>query len=202
MRTQALVAALVALPLSSCSALEGAVGFFREPTPDVERATQAAGAGARVSMPGNWRVSHDTGGNEVVKIHTMTIESSGSALATVQAFSPAIDLDAVQYLKDVADGMQRAVADMTKGVAAAEVGPITRERRAFLGAEREALRTIVTLHVLGERVPTAVTLCAARTPTTTVTLTTTIAVEDEARVVPGFELIASSLAVDGAASAP
>jgi hypothetical protein len=172
-----------------------ACGLFFEPKPDVAKPKTASVAGLQVSYPGNWKTELETADEDGVAISTLTIESSGSAIAIVQVFEPAIDLGADEiydiYLTEMVSATQATAGGIAKLSRDGAPTPFT---RTVLGQPAEGRAGGHTITLFGERVPHKIETLHQDLDDRSVIVVVQAPSEDWARAEPGFALIYDSLA--------
>jgi hypothetical protein len=174
-----------------------ACGFFFEPKPDVDKPKSTSVAGLEVSYPGNWKTELASSRENGVEVDTLTIESSGNAIALVQVFQPAIEFDADEihdiYLTELVSAAQAT----SKGMATlSRDGAPTPFTRTVLGQPAEGRAASHSITLLGERVPHKIETLHQNLPDRSVIVVVQAPTEDWARVEPGFALIYDSLVAE------
>lgn len=176
------------------AALVGGCGFFFEPKPDLENKKTAKVAGLTVDYPGNWKTESESEDVGEVKFSSLTIESSGSALAVIQVFEPGIDLAPAEVFDTYIEGMKEASETEFGGV----VNMKARQAKDF---QRELMKTTwngrqaqVDLALLGETVPHRLQTVQRSTEDKTIIVIVQAPTEDWTTAAPGFDAIYDSLA--------
>lgn len=183
------VASLVlALHLSAC-------GLLSEPTPDVSAPTHYAEHGLAFDFPGNWKAQAETDTTEGIATTMITVESSGSGIAMVQQFKPAVPIDPDEMLGLLTAEMRKAAGEQLGGMMDYSQGGSKPGTRTMLGAERQTRRAEFAVALLGQKVPHTFELVMADLEDRTIVVLLQSADEDLATVKPAFDQIVSTLAV-------
>lgn len=191
-RLPQLAVALSALSLSSLSI--AACGFFMEPTPDVENAKQTSAPGFTLSYPGNWTPSTEVEVVEDTTITTLTVESSGNAVAMLQVYEPALPMSAEQVFGLFMEGVAEAGTEELGGLASVKTGTSAPMERTVMGETWEGRKGTFSVTVLGEQVPATVETVVHVFDERSVVLVTQAPTEDWSKAKPGFTLIEETLA--------
>jgi hypothetical protein len=189
--SRVLLLLLAAVPAAGC---EEVIGFFREPTPDVDDPRAYSRHGLRFSYPGNWAVEEAATEKVAhVTVRTLNVESKGHALAVVQVYTPALELELDDYARDLLGGMNEELKSGWKRLLRTGRARSSDFHDRFLGARRRGRRIRLPIRLATERQPMTIEVRTAAVKAGTVAMMTIIADEDRRRVRPGFELIRASL---------
>jgi len=186
---------LLACVLVGGAGCERVVGFFSEPTAQVDEPQRYEKDAISFSYPGNWKVSEETSQENGIELRTINVESAGNALLMIQSFKPAVEVDLAEHIEVTMKAMQEEVGKQVAGLAGSTRGEVTDFERQLLGERRTGKRAAITITALGEKVPSSVALLGAVLGDRTVLLFTTIPDEDKASVQPGFDQVIDSLKV-------
>ena len=172
----------------------GGCGFFFEPKPDLENKKSAEVAGFSVSYPGNWKTELESEDIDGVKYSSLTIESSGNALAIIQVFEPGVELTPGEAFDFYIEGMKEASETEFGGV-------MNLKLRGSEDFQREVMKTTwngrkgqLDLAVLGETVPHRLQTVQRSTEDKTVVIVVQAPSEDWKTASPGFDAIYDSFA--------
>lgn len=171
-------------------------GFFGEPKPDVTDAQRHTGAGLRFDYPGNWETEVEQEQLDDLTMTMITVTSKhGNAVAIVQQFQPLAEVDPDQIVLDFFEGVREAmpgVADISR----LDGGNAPTIRRQLFGVEREGRKLRYAIKVLGESVPHTVDMFFAQLDDRLIIVYSQIPDDDRDKVMPGFDLIMDSLALE------
>ena len=183
--------------LAAVSSFVVGCGFFVEPTPDVDNPKQASAGGVEVKYPGNWKTSFESETIEGVEFSSLTIESSGNAIAVVQVFEPSVPLGAEEVFTTYMEGVTEASKTEMGGLV--DVGTQTATTvfsHDLFGQSVEGRTATYQLSMLGETVPHRIQTLHSTTDERTVVVVAQAPAEDWAKAEPGFELVYGSMAVN------
>jgi hypothetical protein len=195
--TTATALLLSAALLSGCSSCGDVLGFFVEPTPDIDNPKQYARGGITFSYPGNWNLTQSALAEAGISIDIIEISSQGNAYMAVQVFTPALPLELTEILDETTKVMHEEVSRMTGGLVRSDDGTTRDVSRQVLGAVRPGLERQVTIEVLGERTPHTIEVYGAEFAAISVVVISSAADEDLHKIGPGYALVLDSLAVVG-----
>jgi len=187
--------------LSSCllacvvgsAGCERVVGFFSEPTAQVDTPQRYEKDAISFTYPGNWNVTEETNLENGIEVRNITVASAGNAMVMIQTFEPAVPIELGAHFEVVMTAMQDAVDKQIAGLADGTRGAVTDFERAFLGEQRAGKRGEITVTILGEKVPGLVSMFVAGLGDRTVLLFSTVPDADRAKVEPGFDQVIDSL---------
>ncbi|MEM6292346.1 MAG: hypothetical protein AAGA54_13820 [Myxococcota bacterium] len=180
--------------VAAVSTLALGCGFFMEPTPDVDNPEQASAGAVEVKYPGNWKTSLETDTIEGVEFSSLTIESSGNAIAVVQVFEPAVPLEPdevfTMYMEGVTEASKTEMGGLVDVGTQTATSPFSHD---LLGSSVEGRTATYNLSMLGETVPHKIQTVHTSTDDYTVVVVAQAPAEDWAKAEPGFELIYGSM---------
>jgi hypothetical protein len=177
--------------------LGGTLGchLLGEPTPNVGSPNHHAAHGLEFDYPGNWTLKGEVDNEEGIELYTANVESSGNAIAMVQQFKPALELDVEQMMIDVTAGMKEGAEQELGGVVDYSDGSTDDVQREFLGETRSGKEKHFTLGFLGEKVAHTMQMYPVELEDRALILYMQIPDEDRAKAQPGFDQIFASVAV-------
>jgi hypothetical protein len=168
----------------------GCGGALDEPAPDVLAPRTETFGAVSFQVPSNWTATteYEPG------IRNTTVQSSGNALMMVQEFDENVGIDATSYADtlqvEYQNQMKEAFGDaiqMTPGV----IGSVS---RTWFGQSHAGATVPVSLGAFGVVVPHTLEVFQREVGGHTLIVFTQVAVEDEAVVRPGFDLVLSTMA--------
>lgn len=171
----------------------GGCGFFFEPKPDLENKKSTTVGGLTVQYPGNWTVEKETEDLDGVEFASLTIESSGNALAMIQVFEPGVGLTPQEVFDTYVEGMKDAAQTELGGVFELSVRSDEAYSRDLLGNSWQGRKAVVEVGLLGEKVPNRLQTLQRDREDQTVILVVQGPVEDWKTIEPGFEAIYDGL---------
>ena len=171
----------------------GGCGFFFEPRPDLDNKKSTKVAGLSVEYPGNWTIEQESDDIDGVKFSSLTIESSGNAIAVIQVFEPGVDFTPEEIFATYIEGMQEAAQTELGGVFDLTVHSDEAFTRDILGDSWQGRKGVVDVRLLGEKVPNRLQTLQRHRDDQTVIIIAQGPVEDWKTIEPGFEAIYSGL---------
>ena len=168
-------------------------GFFMEPKPDLENKKTATVAGLSVSYPGNWKTELESEDVEGATFSSLSIESSGSALAIIQVFEPGIEMTPEDVFETYIEGMLEASQEEFGGVFDLALRSDESFSRDVLGSSWEGRTGMLDLKLLGENVPHRIQSVQRFKDDKTIIIVVQAPVEDWKTVSPGFDAIYDGL---------
>lgn len=171
----------------------GGCGFFFEPRPDLDDKKSAKVADLTVEYPGNWTVEQESDDLDGVKFSSLTIESSGNAIAVVQVFEPGVELAPEEIFDMYVESMKEAAQTELGGVFDLTVHSGEAFSRDILGNSWQGRKGVVDVGLLGEKVPNRVQTLQRHRDDQTVIIIAQGPVEDWNTIEPGFEAIYNGL---------
>jgi len=177
----------------STTVLGSGCGFFFEPTPDLETKKTVEAAGLQVDYPGNWEAVVEAEDVEGTMFTTVTIESSGNALAMIQVFEPAVAIGPQEAFAAFIDGMKEAASAEFGGVFELSVRGEEAFSRDVLAQTWDGRTGTVEVEVFGEKVPNRIQTLQRTTEDETIIIIAQAPIEDWAKVEPGFDAIYDGL---------
>lgn len=186
---------LMASTLVGLTGCERVMGFFSEPTAQVDEPLRYEKDEISFQYPGNWKVAEEVTQENGIELRTINVESAGNALLMIQSFKPGVEIDLAAHIELTMGAMQEEVGKQVGGLADSTRGSVTDFEREFLGARRAGKKAAITITALGEKVPSSVALLGAVLEERTVLLFTTIPDEDRKSVEAGFDQVIESLKV-------
>lgn len=170
-------------------------GLLYEPKPEVEAPSHYAEHGLAFDYPGNWKLEAEKSSTEGIETVLVTVESSGSGIAMVQQFRPAIHMEPDEMLELLTAELRKAAGEQLAGALGYQQGGASAGVRTLLGAERPMRRTEFAVALLGEKVPHTFELVMADLDDRTIVVLLQAPNEDLETVKPAFDLLVGSLAV-------
>jgi hypothetical protein len=171
----------------------GGCGFFFEPQPDLDNKKTAKVAGLSVEYPGNWTTEQESEELEGVTFSSLTIESSGNAIAVIQVFEPGVDFTPKEIFDTYIEGMKEAAQTELGGVFELSVRGDEDFSRDILGNSWQGRKGVVEIGLLGEKVPNRLQTVQRHRDEQTVVIIMQGPVEDWKTIEPGFEAIYAGL---------
>lgn len=171
-----------------------ACGLLFEPKPEVDAPHHYAEHGLAFDYPGNWKLETEKSSTEGIETLMVTVESSGSGIAMVQQFRPAVHVGPDEMLELLTTELRKAAGEQLGGTVGYQQGRASEGVRTLLGAERPTRRTEFALSLLGEKVPHTFEVVMADLEDRTVVVLLQAANEDLETVRPAFDLLVGSLA--------
>ena len=171
----------------------GGCGFFFEPRPDLDDKKSAKVASLGVEYPGNWTVEQESDELDGVKFSSLTIESSGNAIAVIQVFEPGVDFTPEEIFDTYVEGMKEAAQTELGGVFDLTVRSDEAFTRDILGNSWQGRRGVVDVGLLGEKVPNRLQTLQRHRDEQTVVIIMQGPLEDWKTIEPGFEAIYEGL---------
>lgn len=172
-------------------------GVLGEPAADVGSPQTFAGDGLSFRYPGNWTATRESESMEVGDLVTVTLESPGNALAIVQIFPSAVEVDLDVMAPLLASSMQEAVGEVSGGMMGIEPPSFADHPASFGGVERAGRRATFTIDLLGVSVPHTMDIHLVPRESGDVVIVTQVPDEDRGAAGPGFDLLRDSFALDG-----
>ncbi len=189
-------ARLNALALSSIFVSVGGCGIFFEPKPDLDDPKTTTVAGLSVKYPGNWKTELETEDIDGTAFSSLTLESSGSALAVVQVFEPGIGMSSDTVFETYVEGVLEASETEFGGVVDVKLRESEDFTRAILDTTWVGRKGTLDLRLLGESVPNRIQTLQRDTDERTIIIVMQAPIEDWKTVQPGFDFIYDGLAED------
>lgn len=180
------------LPLALAAAAPGC-GLFFEPTPDVAAAQVYDANGLRFDYPGNWKHEAEVTATDGIETVLVTVESTGSAIAMVQQFKPAIAIDPDEMLGVLTTEMRKAAGEQLAGALDYAQGGTRSATRTMLGGERPVRASSFEVALVGQKVPHTFEVIVAELDDRSIMVFTQAPDEDLATARPGFDQIVGSL---------
>lgn len=168
-------------------------GFFMEPKPDLENKKTATVSHLSVEYPGNWKTELETDDSDGVKFSSLTVESSGNAIALVQVFEPGVDLGPQMVSQTYAEGMVEASKEEFGGVLSVSVHSDKDFTREVLGDTWVGRSGTADVKLLGEKVPNRIQTLQHTDEERTVIIVVQAPTEDWNTASPGFDAIYDGL---------
>lgn len=175
------VAAIISIAVVSF--LTSACG---EPRADTANPKSYERAGLRFEHPGNWQVSKDVDGDAVRYVF---VETPGNALVIIQAIPEDAAPELADYARSFSGSAQETTSAVTFG--ASVFSEVTEDGGYQVISEQ------VEVTLLGEDIPHTRIYRRRRVGDRVCFVVEQVSEEDRARVVDGFEQIASSLRYNG-----
>ena len=169
-------------------------GFFVEPAPDIDNPKTASAPGFTMSYPGNWKTSTEAEKIEGFTVTTLTIESSGNALAMIQVYEPGIEMGAEEVFGLFMSGVQDASKEELGGMLNVNTGSSTAMTRTVIGEEWQGRKGQFTVTLLGEKVPSRIETLQHYAEERSVVVFLQAPSEDWAKAKPGFDQVMDTLA--------
>ena len=166
-----------------------------EPAPNVGSPSHHAAHGLEFDYPGNWTLKAEVEDAEGIQIYTAEIESSGSALAMVQQFQPALPLDIDELMVDITAGLQEGAKEELGGMFDYSDLGTTDIERSMLGQARSGKAKRYALSALGEKVEHTMQMYPVELEDRSLILYMQIPDEDRTKAQPGFDQVFDTLAV-------
>lgn len=181
---------LVALVLGAHLAAAGC-----ERRPDLAHPKRFDEGGLTFVYPGNWKVTTETTEEGAVRIRSVTVESPGNGIVMIEEFTPAVTVEAKQFLEELLGHMNKLAGGRTRGIVRVDglaSQPVTRR---LLGEQRAGLRYRFQMAALGEKAPHTVEGYSATVQGRSLVVVAQAPDEDLRLVEPGFARILDSLEV-------
>ncbi len=175
------------------AALGTGCGFFMEPKPDLENKKTATVSGLSVTHPGNWKTELESEDVEGATFSSLSIESSGSALAMIQVFEPGIEMTPKDVFQTYVEGMLEASQEEFGGVFDLKLRSDDAFSREVLGSTWQGRTGVLDLKLLGENVPHRIQSVQRFDDDKTIIIVVQAPVEDWKTVSPGFDAIYDGL---------
>ncbi len=167
----------------------GGCGFFFEPKPDLKDTKTASVASFTVEVPGNWKTELETEDIDGTTLSTLSIESSGNAIALVQVFEPGIDMPPDTVFDTYVEGVLEASKTEFGGVIEVALRGSEEFVRPVMDTTWLGRRGTLDLALLGESVPNRIQTLQRYTEDQTVIIVMQAPLEDWNTVQPGFDFI-------------
>jgi hypothetical protein len=177
----------------ACGSL--ACGLFGEPKADVDNPKRYAANGIVFDYPGNWSAKDETETIEGIELHTVEVESSGSALAIVNQYRPGFEIDIDEVADDLVEAMREGLGTLGK-VVSLSPGSQREVEHEIVGAVRYGRERAFDSTALGEKVPHTVRIFPIELDDRTVVLYLQSADEDRAKANPGFDLLLRTIGTE------
>ena len=190
MQIRSLVAIALLLLASAC-----------ERAPDLAQPSSYAKDDLAFSFPGNWSVTADqaesgAGGSS----RNVVIESPGNAIVLVQLYMPPVETTAEEFSAEL---MKTTIQEVEHLIEVRGVKPVTAQgsepsavQSVVAGVLRDGVERNFVIRVLGEPVPHRARTFRIEDADSVVFLFAQASTEDWSKVAPGFDLIASTLALE------
>jgi len=170
-----------------------------ETAPDLQHPRFYLSDGISFRYPGNWSVTEDVGGPDVLTYRNLFIESSGSAIVVVQSYEPPIDKPLEDYAAEFHRAELESLGELARigplqpfdGQAGAPVPVVAR----IGGLPREGVEYVFSIVALGAAVPHKLRAFKVETDSATTFLVVQAATEDWSSVAPGLDLVLESFEV-------
>ena len=168
-----------------------------EPKPDLENKKTAEVGRLSVEYPGNWKTELESDELEGVNFASLTVESSGNAIAVIQVFEPGVELTPDEVFEMYAEGMVEASQTEFGGVMNVSVHSKQDLTRGVMGTTWVGRMGTVDVKLLGETVPNHLQTLQHFTPERTVVIVAQAPTEDWDTARHGFDAIYDGLTESG-----